>query len=110
MKGRSKSSGLAREEDSSAEKSSQVPKTEGRPGAANLNNCRSDLRIAISKVSRCDVRYRIPRVLFLRKHGKELEWYHGKVILDPSRLQSGTRGFFTFNGLYGTVECVYYRL
>ncbi|RKU39284.1 hypothetical protein C6496_00680 [Candidatus Poribacteria bacterium] len=38
MKGRSKSPRLARDGDSQAERSPQVPTTEGRPGAANLNN------------------------------------------------------------------------
>ncbi len=37
LKGRSRSSGLVREEGSLAARSSQVPTTEGRPGAANLN-------------------------------------------------------------------------
>ena len=41
MKGRSKSSELERDGDSRAERSPQDFTTEGRPGAANLNNVQS---------------------------------------------------------------------
>ena len=49
------------------------------------------------------------KTLFL-KQGRELEWYHGKVILRILLVSKAEREGFLLSTNHGTTECAYYRL